>query len=166
VIILVINTRRNLFIFKIVFWSCSTRQYLSLAEQGDQIMIRRLPRTIFDEIVDMRGYIDDISRSFLNEPTLPLLPEGETSALPMMYRGDLKIDVVEHNDNVTVTADIIPGVAKEGIFLELVYPQSLKTTTPTVNITHTPISTTTTMPTKTTSITKLTTPPSIPSKKA
>lgn len=89
-------------------------------------MTRRWPRTILDEIADMRGYMDDFSRRIFNEPALQLLPSGESTDLPALYRGDLKIDVVEHNGDVTVTADMIPGVSKEGIYLELVSSQALR----------------------------------------
>jgi HSP20 family protein len=56
---------------------------------------------------------------------LPAPGEPAEKMLPGL-RGNLRVDVIEHDDEVVVTADVIPGVTKEDITLDLINPRSLK----------------------------------------
>lgn len=89
-------------------------------------MTRRWPRTLQDEIAEMWNTMDSLTRRFLTEPTVPQHPGGEKSLLPLIAQDNLRIDVIEHDGDVTVTVDMIPGVTKEGICLELVNPTTLR----------------------------------------
>jgi HSP20 family protein len=43
-------------------------------------------------------------------------------------RGSLRVDVAEHDDEVVVTADLIPGVSKKDISLDLINAKALEIT--------------------------------------
>jgi HSP20 family protein len=77
---------------------------------------------------DMRKYMESLSRQLYETSPVALLPatgESETKMLPAQ-RAALHVDVTEKDDEVVVTADIIPGVAKKDISLDLVTPQALE----------------------------------------
>jgi len=85
-------------------------------------------RSIFDEIEEMRNYFDALTRQITESGPLALLPaKGETAAkmLPATRTG-FRVDVAEKNDEVLVTADLIPGIAKKDITLTLINPQALE----------------------------------------
>ncbi len=92
-------------------------------------MVRWYYRSIFDELEDMRKYMESLSRQLSEESPTALLPAAEggavTKALPATRTG-LHVDVVENDKEVVVTADMIPGVTKKDISLNLVDPQNLE----------------------------------------
>lgn len=91
-------------------------------------MVRWYYRSVFDEIEDMRKYMESLSRQLYETNPMALLPatgEVGTKMLPE-HPTDLLVDVTEKDDEVIVTADMIPGVAKKDISLNLITPQSLK----------------------------------------
>jgi len=57
-----------------------------------------------------------------------LLPgtEGSETRLLPAQKGGLHADVVERNGDVVVTADLIPGVEKKNITLDLINPHALE----------------------------------------
>jgi HSP20 family protein len=59
---------------------------------------------------------------------LMLLPSADETAGKMVpaTRGSFRVDVTEHDDDIIVTADMIPGVAKKDICLDLIDPQALE----------------------------------------
>lgn len=85
-------------------------------------------KSIFDELEDMRVYMDSLFRQ-MNEPgktaLLPAAGEMPAKMLPAQ-RGNLRVDVIEHEDEIIVTADMIPGVSKKDISLDLINPQALE----------------------------------------
>lgn len=93
-------------------------------------MARWYYHSIFDELEDMRRYMESLSRE-LSEfaPPNALLPAaaGDTSPkmLPAMRAG-LRVDVTESDKEVVITADMIPGIAKKDIMLSLIDPQALE----------------------------------------
>ena len=91
------------------------------------MMERMYYRSVFDELEDMRAYVDSLFRQMVEPAKTALLPAAgeKTKMLPAM-RGNLRVDVVEHDDEIVVTADIIPGVAKKDIVLDLISPQALE----------------------------------------
>ena len=90
-------------------------------------MAQRYYRSIFDELNDMREYMDSLFQQFVEPGKTALLPAaaGETKMLPAL-RGGLKVDVAEHGDEVVVTADMIAGIAKKDIAIDLINPQALE----------------------------------------
>jgi HSP20 family protein len=92
-------------------------------------MARSYYRSIFDELDDLRTYMDSLFQQMsILGSRLMLLPSAEEpagKALPAT-RGSFRVDVAEHEDEVVVTADMIPGVAKKDITLDLIDPQALE----------------------------------------
>jgi HSP20 family protein len=91
-------------------------------------MVRWYYRSLFDEIEDMRNYMDSLTRQLYDTSPVALLPAtGEPAAKQLpAQRTSFHVDVSEKDDEVVVTADIIPGVAKKDITLDLIGPQALE----------------------------------------
>jgi HSP20 family protein len=91
-------------------------------------MARWYYRSLFDELEDMRNYMDSLSRQMYDPGQLALLPATGDSVTKMLPapRTTLHVDVAEKDDEVVVTADIIPGVSKKDITLSLINPQALE----------------------------------------
>ncbi|MBP1928868.1 HSP20 family protein [Methanolinea mesophila] len=88
--------------------------------------MRRRYRSIYDDLDEMRAYMDYVFGRTGGPGELMLLP-GETPAdLTPVSRGGLRVDVATHDNEVIVTADIMPGVEKGEISLDLVDPQALQ----------------------------------------
>lgn len=90
------------------------------------MVYRRYRRSIFDELDDMRAYMDDIFQQMSDVNRWPLLPASPAENVLPSVRGEFRVDVLAHGDEVTVTADIIPGVEKEDIRLDLLNPRALE----------------------------------------
>jgi len=91
-------------------------------------MVRWYYRSLFDELEDMRNYMESLSRQLYDTSPVALLPatgETVTKMLPAS-RASFHVDVSETDDEVVVTADMIPGVSKKDISLDLVNPQALE----------------------------------------
>jgi len=91
-------------------------------------MVRWYYRSLFDEIEDMRNYMESLSRQLYDTSPVALLPatgEPTTKMLPAQ-RTSFHVDVSEKDDEVVVTADMIPGVTKKDITLDLISPQALE----------------------------------------
>lgn len=74
--------------------------------------------------------MDSLTRGMYETSPVALLPgtaEGG-QMLPGLRTADLRVDVTENDKEVVVTADMIPGVAKKDITLDLVNPQALEIT--------------------------------------
>jgi HSP20 family protein len=91
-------------------------------------MVRWYYRSLFDELEDMRNYMDSLRRQMYDTNQLALLPATGDSATKMLPapRTTLHVDVAEKDDEVVVTADMIPGVSKKEITLDLINPQALE----------------------------------------
>ena len=87
-------------------------------------------RSVFDELDDMRAYMDAMFRQIGEPGRQALLPaaEGGATAMVPSSRAGLRVDVIEKDDEVVVTADMIPGVNKKDISLDLIAPQTLEIT--------------------------------------
>ncbi len=85
-------------------------------------------RSVFDEIEDMRKYMEALSREIYATSPVALLPAAGRPVNKMLLaqRPDFHVDVTEKDDEVVVTADMIPGVGKKDISLDLVTPQALE----------------------------------------
>ena len=91
-------------------------------------MARWYYRSIFDELEDMRKYLDALFREAGEGSPTALLPAGSGSAAKMLpvTLSRPGVDVVQHEDEVVVTADLAPGVFKKDITLDLVNPRALE----------------------------------------
>jgi HSP20 family protein len=96
------------------------------ATDNGVIQMRRRYRSIYDDLDDMRAYMDYMFGRTGEPGELMLLP-GETPAdITTISRGGLRVDVTSHDNEVIVTADIMPGVEKDEISIDLVDPQALQ----------------------------------------
>jgi HSP20 family protein len=87
----------------------------------------RRHRSVFDELDDMRAYMDSMFGHRGEPGTEPLLPPADTGELNVIPpRGHMHVDVSEHDDTVIVTADMMPGIAKKDITLDLINPRALR----------------------------------------
>jgi HSP20 family protein len=87
-------------------------------------MVRWYYQSIFDELEEMRKYMESLSRQMYDTSPMVLLPgpaEPPTKMLPTQRAG-LRVDVAETDRDVVVTADMIPGVFKKDITLTLIIP--------------------------------------------
>jgi HSP20 family protein len=91
-------------------------------------MVRWYYQSIFDELEDMRKYMESLSRQMYETNPIALLPgpdEHGTKMLPARGAG-LRVDVADADKEVVVTADLIPGISKKDITLSLINPQALE----------------------------------------
>lgn len=95
-------------------------------------MVRWYYRSLFDELEDMRNWMDSLSRQMYESenPPMALLPAGEESPAKLLpaTRAAMKVDVADKDNEIVVTVDMIPGVLKKDISLNLVNPQALEIT--------------------------------------
>lgn len=91
-------------------------------------MVRWYYRSLFDELEDMRNYLESLSRQMYDPGPVALLPGTGNSAAQMLPapRSSFTMQVSEKDDEVVVTADMIPGVSKMDISLDLINPQALE----------------------------------------
>jgi HSP20 family protein len=91
-------------------------------------MIRWYYPSVFDELEETRKYMESLSRQMFETNPTALLPGPEGSMTKMLpeERAGLRVDVTETDKDVVVTADMIPGVAKNDISLSLINPQALE----------------------------------------
>ena len=92
------------------------------------IMARWYYKSIFDELDEMRTYMDALFQQMYKTNPVALLPAPGESATKMLpaQPSRLRVDVAERDDEVVVTADLIPGVTKKDISLDLINPQALE----------------------------------------
>lgn len=98
-------------------------------------MMRRPYRwSVYDEFEDMRRQMDQLMKwATSTSPALALPPEEEQQReLAPIFRegwsGGFQVDVTEDENDVVVTADMMPGIEKENISMELVSPRALEIT--------------------------------------
>jgi len=91
-------------------------------------MVRWYYRSLFDELEDMRNYMESLSRQVYDTGPLALLPATGESAAKMLPapRTSFHVDVSEKDNEVIVTADMIPGIVKKDISLTLINPYTLE----------------------------------------
>jgi len=101
-------------------------------------MIRRPYRwSAYDEFEDMRRQMDQLmnwmSSSSFPSPSSLALPEGEQrSEIVPLFRdvglGGFQVDVTQDENEVIIAADMMPGIEKENISMELLSPRALQIT--------------------------------------
>jgi HSP20 family protein len=100
----------------------------AIPDAGGYRMVRWYYPSVFDELDDMRKYMESLSRQMYVPSPMALLPgpeAPETRLLPAQ-RGGFHVDVTESDSDVVVTADLIPGVSRQDITLTLTNPQALE----------------------------------------
>jgi HSP20 family protein len=91
-------------------------------------MVRWYYQSIFDELENMRKYMESLSRQMYETNPIALLPgpdEHGTKMLPAQRSGH-RVDIADAEKEVIVTSDLIPGVLKKDITLSLISPQALE----------------------------------------
>jgi HSP20 family protein len=91
-------------------------------------MVRWYYQSIFDELEDMRKYMESLSRQMYETNPMALLPgpdEPGTKMLPAQQTG-FRVDVADTDQELIITADLIPGVSRNDITLNLISPQALE----------------------------------------
>lgn len=90
-------------------------------------MVRWYYPSIFDELEEMRKYMESLSRQmYATSPTALLTGPAEPATKMLPARAGLRVDVAETDKEVVVMADLIPGIIKEDVSLSLINPQALE----------------------------------------
>ncbi|MFA6362955.1 Hsp20/alpha crystallin family protein [Methanoregula sp.] len=91
-------------------------------------MVRRFHRSIYDELDELRASMDYLYQLALEPADNPLLPEEENTGIVCQYVHTLNAEVTEHDDEVAVTMDTIPGTGISKIAVALQDEKTLKIT--------------------------------------
>ncbi|MFA5347592.1 MAG: Hsp20/alpha crystallin family protein [Methanoregula sp.] len=91
-------------------------------------MVRRFHRSIYDELDDLKASMDYLFQLAFEPTDNPLLPEEENPGILCWYPRTFRAEITEHDDEVIVTVDIIPGIENSKISVDLVSPETLKIT--------------------------------------
>lgn len=97
-------------------------------------MLRRPYRwSVYDEFDDMRRQMNELMKWASSSTPALALPESEQGReMAPIFRegwsGGFQVDVTEDENGVIVTADMMPGIEKENISMELVSPRALEIT--------------------------------------
>jgi HSP20 family protein len=91
-------------------------------------MVRWYYPSIFDELEEMKNYLESLSRQMYDTNPLALLPDPALPAIEMLpaQQTGLHVDVIDSDKEFVVKADIIPGVSKKDISLTLISPYALE----------------------------------------
>jgi len=86
---------------------------------------RRYPTdSIWHEMDEMRAELDSLFRQ-MPEGNRLLSAGGMSDRMLPAIRGEFRVDVREHDDDVIIAADL-PGVDKEAVSVQLVNPRALE----------------------------------------
>lgn len=86
---------------------------------------RRYPfNSLWDEMEDMRAELDTMFQLAPYRGRF-LPPGGVTDRMLPAIRGEFRVDVREHDEEVIVVADL-PGVEKEDVSLQILNPRTLE----------------------------------------
>jgi HSP20 family molecular chaperone IbpA len=91
-------------------------------------MVRRFHRSIYDELDELRASMDYLYHLALESIDDPLLPGEDSPDIMCQYLHNLNAEVTDHDDNVTVTVDTIPGIGNSKISIDLINENTLKIT--------------------------------------
>jgi HSP20 family molecular chaperone IbpA len=89
-------------------------------------MVRHYRRSIYDELDDLRASMDYLFQLVLEPVDTPLLPAGETTDPMNRYPPILDTEVIELEDEVMVTVNLIPGVDTTVFSCSLINEKTLK----------------------------------------
>ncbi|HVP95520.1 Hsp20/alpha crystallin family protein [Methanoregula sp.] len=87
-------------------------------------------RSVFDELEDMRKYLEVLNQQIYGTTPVALLPAAGGSVVKMLpVQPTIRpVDVSENDDEVVITAGMIAGIAKKNIVLELINSRALEIT--------------------------------------
>jgi len=91
-------------------------------------MVRRFHRSIYDELDELRASMDYLYQLALEPADNPLLPEGEGPDILCRSVHNFDAEVAEHDDEVTVTIDAIPGTGNTKISVDLLNENTVRLT--------------------------------------
>jgi HSP20 family protein len=93
-------------------------------------MVKWYYRSVFDELEDMRKYLELLNRQIYEANPEALLPVVGGSAIMMLpvQQTTLPVDVTETDDEVVIAAAMSAGITKKEIALDLVDPRTLEIT--------------------------------------
>jgi HSP20 family protein len=91
-------------------------------------VVRWYYRSVFDELEEMKQYIDSLFHQIYETSPIALLPAAQNPATKLLSDQwpDFRVDVTEEGDDIIVTADRIYCVSKKEISLFLINPRSLE----------------------------------------
>jgi HSP20 family protein len=91
-------------------------------------MVRWYYRSVFDELEDMRKYLEVLNRQIYETNPAALLPAAGGSARKMlpMQPTTFHVQVSESDDEVVITTGMSAGITKETISLDLIDPRTLE----------------------------------------
>nr|WP_321353301.1 Hsp20/alpha crystallin family protein [uncultured Methanoregula sp.] len=91
-------------------------------------MVRWYYRSLFDELEEMRAYMESLNRQIYETSPVALLPGAgllATRMLPAQQNG-FRVDVTDTPAEVVVTAEFETGISKRDITLTLKSPHALE----------------------------------------
>jgi len=93
-------------------------------------MVKWYYRSVFDELEDMRKYLDVLNRQIYGTNPAALLTAAGGSARKMLpvQPTPHPVDVSENDDEVVITAGLGAGIMKKDIVLDLINPRTLEIT--------------------------------------
>ena len=93
-------------------------------------MVKWYYRSVFDELEDMRKYLEVLNRQIYETNPAALLPAAGGSARKMLpaQQTTLHVQVSENDDEVVITAGMIAGITKKDIALDLIDSRTLEIT--------------------------------------
>lgn len=89
------------------------------------MVLPRYPASFFRDVEEMRALLDSMFQTAAETRDQLLLPGGIADRYMPVIRGEFRVDVRDHDDEVIVVADI-PGVEKENLTLNLIDPRTLE----------------------------------------
>jgi len=89
-------------------------------------VVRWYYQSVFDELEEMRTYMESLSRQMYDTSPMVLLPGPPGTRLLPAQRTGLRLDVTDTGREVVVTADMIPGISRKDIALTLTNPRTLE----------------------------------------
>jgi len=91
-------------------------------------MVRRFHRSIYDELDELRASMDYLYQLALEPVDNPALLKGDTQKIVCQCLHSLHAEVAEHEDQVAVTLDTVPGNGNLNISVDLIDEITLKIT--------------------------------------
>jgi HSP20 family protein len=91
-------------------------------------MVRWYYQSVFDELEEIRTYMESLSRQMYDTSPMVLLPgpNGPGTKLLPAQRTGLRLDVADTGREIFVMADMISGISKNDITLTLINPRTLE----------------------------------------
>jgi HSP20 family molecular chaperone IbpA len=88
-------------------------------------MVRRFHRSIYDELDELRASMDYLYQLALEPMDNPLVHEDDTPGIRCQYMHNLNAEIADHDDEITVTVDTVPGNGTSKISADLINENTL-----------------------------------------